>query len=92
MDYLDGTQWKTAATPITLNYSFTDVTIDMTLENAVDSGFLRFRLRCQDGSVQTGPDGQVNGTTPHMDGGGNYNAVFYFWNSTAKAVTFSIIN
>lgn len=92
MDYLDGTQWKTAATPITLNYSFTDVTIDMTLENAVDSGFLRFRLRCQDGSVQTGPDGTVNGITPHMDDGGNYNAVFYFWNSTAKAVTFSIIN
>lgn len=90
MDYLDGAEWKTASTPISLSYTFTDVSVDMTFEKAVESGFLRFRLRCVDGTVQTSPDGTVTGSTPHMSGSG-YDSVFYFWNSTAKAVTFSKI-
>lgn len=91
MDYLDGNEWKTASTPISLDYTFTEVEVDITLEKSVESGFLRFRLRCTDGTVQTSPDGTVTGTTPHMSGDA-YDSVFYFWNqSGAKAVTFSIV-
>ena len=66
VDYLDGGVWKcdhsektsygdspyTRDCTVALNYKLNSLNVKMTFANAVPEGYLRFRVRCADGTIQ----------------------------------------
>lgn len=107
-DYLDGGVWKcdhsektsygTDATftrdcTVALGYKLNSVTVNMTFENAVPEGFLHFRVRCADGSIQAESGTPVQRDKPNVNAAGDaYSSTFCFWSTTRTAVKFSIVN
>lgn len=97
LDYCDGGVWKndsqdiqswdgtfTRKADFALKYNESPaVTKDVTFQNGLSEGFLRFRLRCVDGSLQA-----ANGSTEERDAPYS-GSVFYFKGSSN--VTFSIV-
>lgn len=106
-DYLDGGVWKcdhsektsygTDATftrdcTVALGYKLNSVTVNMTFENAVQEGFLHFRVRCADGSIQAESGTPVQRELPNLNAAGDaYSSTFCFWSTTRTAVKFSIV-
>lgn len=106
--YLDGEEWKifdlheeTCYDGVTkmnctfsLGYDLIKIcSFTMTLENEVKSGYLKFRLECADGSIQSKTGGIVSvGTIPWVDAG-KYQAPCYFRSDrgvTVKEVSFTL--
>lgn len=106
-DYLDGGVWKcdhsektsygTDATftrdcTVALGYKLNSVTVNMTFENAVPEGFLHFRVRCADGSIQAESGTPVQRDCPNLNAEGDaYSSTLCFWSTTRTAVKFSIV-
>ncbi|MBO4447847.1 MAG: DUF4886 domain-containing protein [Bacteroidales bacterium] len=105
LDYLDGDTWKSTATEMqswdetftrtasfALKYNVVeDVSIDCPFENAVPKGYLRFRLRCVDGSLQAANGATVQRDTPNMVDGA-FSAWVYFSRTSANpSLSFSIV-
>ena len=106
-DYLDGDEWKcshsektsygadatfTRDCTVALNYKLNSITQNMTFTNAVSEGFLRFRVRCADGSIQAESGTPVQRDKPNVNAAGDaYSSTFCFWSTTRTAVKFSIV-
>lgn len=101
LDYLDGDQWKcnhslkqswdglfTCDATFAIGYEQTAVSADVTFASGVEEGFLRFRLRCADGSIQATPDGAVERTAPQHSADA-YAQAFYFW-GPSNNISFTI--
>ena len=101
LDYLDGDEWKCNSTECStwdgafkrdatfaIGYGNTAVTADCTFEHGVPEGFLRFRLRCADGSIQADSSGAVQRSTPNI-ASGEYSCAFYFTGD--DSLSFSMI-
>lgn len=104
LDYYDGDEWKcdhsTVATldgtferdaSFAIGYGTTVIEKDVTFSHGIPSGYLRFRVRCADGSIQAASTGAVERETPSVNNDGNFNAVFYF-RGNPGVVSFSIVN
>lgn len=102
LDYLDGDEWKcnhsevsswdgsyTRDATFAIGYEKTAVSCDVTYENGVQNGFLRFRFRCADGNIQADSAGAIERTEP-INNGKTYTSVFYFWGNKPE-LTFSIV-
>lgn len=102
-DYLDGGEWKcnhseltsygdtpfTRDATVALNYKMNSINVKMTFENAVPEGYLRFRVRCADGSIQAESGNPVQRNEPNMKDGAYYSALM-FWSTTNCWIRFSI--
>jgi hypothetical protein len=106
--YLDGEEWKifdlheeTCYDGVTkMNCTFSlgyDVikicSFTMTLENEVKSGYLKFRLECANGSIQSAISGVYVRSIPFVDGSGKYAAPCYFRTDrgvTVKEISFTL--
>ena len=107
-DYLDGGVWKcdhsektsygengtfTRDCTVALGYKLNSVNVTMTFENAVSEGFLHFRVRCADGSIQAESGTPVQRDCPNLNEAGDaYSSTLCFWSTTRTAVRFSIVN
>jgi len=105
IEYLDGTEWKSNVQSIAsyasgytrdatfaMNYGGNVIEDSMTFANAIESGLLRIRLRCVDGSLQASAATTVTQrTTPNLVSGA-YSTVFYFYmaGSDVTSVSFSV--
>ena len=105
IEYLDGAEWKSNVKSIVsyasgytrnatfaMNYGGNVIEDSMTLTNAIESGLLRVRLRCVDGSLQASASTRVTErATPNLVNG-DYSTVFYFYmaGSDVTSVSFSI--
>lgn len=104
IEYLDGGEWKCNKEPMTCydpdytrEATFTLIrggrVIEHTMrfENEVKSGYLKFRIRCADGSVQADSDTKVAVRETPWVSGTAYGAPFYLYlaGSDVKSVTFS---
>lgn len=102
LDYEDGGEWRCSHSQIptwdgaferdatfAIAHGKTRITQDVTFENGISEGYLRFRFRCADGSIQATADGAVQRETPNI-AGGEFSSVFYFWGDPGK-VSFSIV-
>ena len=102
LDYQDGEEWKTNHDKVAtwdgtferdasfaIGHGQTLISQDVTFENAVQEGYLRFRIRCADGSIQASADGAVQRPTPNIVSG-KFSSVFYFWGDPG-AIVFSIV-
>jgi hypothetical protein len=103
--YLDGEEWKTidfsektfATETKECTFSverdvikYVDYTA--TFANEIESGYIKIRLECVDGSIQCGPDGVLIADTP-LNWSGRYQAPFYFGGTadTLKEISFSLV-
>lgn len=97
IEYLDGDEWKCNRSRVTSydpNYSM-DCTFSavrgtarirhtMVFENAIKSGYLKFRIKCADGSVVAAADATcAKRDFPFTDSSG-YGAPFYFYDATME--------
>ena len=103
-DYLDGGEWKcdhseltsygdtpfTRDATVALKYKMNSVSVTMTFANAVPEGYLRFRVRCADGSIQAEDGNPVQRDEPHMKDGAYYSTLC-FWSTNYSWVRFSIV-
>lgn len=106
IEYLDGTEWKSNKTNITSYdpaYS-REATFSlirggkiiehmMVFTKAIESGYVKIRIKCADGSVVSATDTEAAVLDmPHTSGAGKYDAPFYFYlaGSDVTSVTFSI--
>jgi hypothetical protein len=94
LKYLDGKEWKTVDLSEKTCYDgktkknctffmehdvikILDYT--MTLSNEIKSGYMKFRLECADGSIQTAAGGKIEvNNRPWIDGSNQYQAPCYF--------------
>ena len=104
-DYLDGDEWKcdhseltsygdtpfTRDATVALNHKMNSINVKMTFEHAVPQGYLRFRVRCADGSIQAESGNPVQRDEPYMKDGAYYSSLM-FWSTTNCWVRFSIVN
>ncbi len=101
LDYLDGDEWKCNTSEchtwdgafkrdatFSIGYGTTTITADCTFEHGVPEGFLRFRLRCADGSIQAASSGAVQRSTPNIESGA-YSCAFYFTGD--QSLSFSMV-
>lgn len=106
IEYLDGDEWKSNREDITCydpNYTreatFSLVRGGKIIEHTmvftkkIDSGYLKIRFTCADGTIQASTDTTVDvRTAPWIDGTGAYGAPFYFYlaGSDVTSISFSI--
>lgn len=101
LDYYDGGEWKHNSSTVStwdgafssdatfaIAYGTTNISADCTFENGIDEGFLRFRLRCADGSIQAASSGAVQRSTPNIASNA-YSCAFYF--NGDSSLSFSLI-
>lgn len=106
--YLDGEEWKifdlheeTCYDGVTkMNCTFSlarDVikvcSFTIPFENEIKSGYLKFRLECADGSIQSAATGVLISDIPFVDAGNKYAAPCYFKTDntvTIREVSFSL--
>lgn len=106
--YLDGEEWKTfdlheetcydGVTKMNCTFSLgRDVikvcSFTMTFENEIKSGYLKFRLECADGRVQSNTTGVSIRDIPFVDGTNKYAAPCYFKTDntvTIREVSFTL--
>lgn len=100
VDYLDGDKWKsveseqskgdfTMKASFALDYGSNAVSVDLPYENGLASGWLRIRLRCADGSIQTSSSGPVRRDTPYLKDGA-FAQSFCFWNRDGSRMSFHL--
>ena len=101
LDYLDGDEWKHNSSECStwdgafkhdatfaIGHGNTAISTDCTFEHGIQEGFLRFRLRCADGSIQATASGAVQRSTPNVASGA-YSCAFYFTGD--QSLSFSMI-
>lgn len=102
IDYQDGEEWTCNHSVLsTSDGSFSHdasfvcaqgqnrIAKDLTFTHGISNGFLRIRLRCANGRIQTTSTGFVERDTPYQSGG-SYGGQFYFYGT--EPISFDLVD
>jgi len=76
---------------VALKYKLNSLNVKMTFANAVPEGYLRFRVRCADGSIQAESENPMQRDEPHIQNGAYYSTLC-FWSTNYSWVRFSMVD